>query len=303
MPNKTIPITIIILLIAIITITAGLPYLSSLFIPRPAPSDQVSVATTIFPLADIARNIAGDNINIIQVLPPGTSPHTYNLTPQKLAEIQNASALFAIGHGLDDQTIQAVTKATNIPVVIVDQNIPLRHFENDQDHSRQSIDPHYWLTVPNAKTIAGTIASTFQQIDPQNSDRYAGNLVAYSEQLDQLEQELQDKAAAANNKKFIAIHNAWSYFAGHYGLELLTTYEPVEGKQPSLTDIQQLQSIIQQHNISAFHTEPQKQSTSATRFLKEDLGLQIKILDPIGGLNDYNSYFNLMRQNLNSIIN
>ena len=97
------------------------------------------------------------------------------------------------------------------------------------------------------------------------------------------------------------MHNAWSYLADHYGLQLVGTYEPTEGRQPSLQDIQVLQKLIAQHSIKTFYAEPQKQSAGATRLLAQDLGLTIQVLDPVGGLPPYDSYITLMRENLRAL--
>ena len=104
-------------------------------------------------------------------------------------------------------------------------------------------------------------------------------------------------------REFIAIHDAWGYLNDQYNVEQIATYEPVEGKQPTAADIKNLQTTIASHNITTFFTEPQKQSTGATRFLKDDLGLTIAVLDPLGGSPPYDSYINLMRTNINAIIN
>ena len=273
--------------------------------------DTITIVTTIFPLTDIAENIGGNRINIVQLLPPGASPHSYTITPQQLADIQNASVLLNIGHDLDSWAVEQATKTANIPVVQVDKNIELQEFaldsthedeheeENDHNHRHEegSIDPHYWLTIPNAQKIAKTITATLQDIDPEHSEEYESNLQDYLAKLNETEMELQKMAQQAEQTKFIAIHDAWSYFAQHYGLELIATYEPVEGREPSIQDIQELQEIIREHNITTFFTEPQKQSTSATRFLENDFGLNIKTIDPIGN----GSYIKTMLQNMRTL--
>ncbi len=283
------------------------------------PNNRVIVATSIFPLTDIAENIGGQHITVVQLLPSGASPHSYTLTPSQLTNIQNAKALFVIGHNLDTWATTTVTRATNIPTVVVDNNIALQAFggehehehedgdeeheeeNHNHDHEAGAIDPHYWLTVPNAQEIAKTIALTLQNADPVHSSYYAQNLQDYLTELDEVEAELQALAHQAHQAEFIAIHDAWRYLADHYGLRLVATYEPVEGREPSIRDIQELQEIITKHNIHTFFTEPQKQSTGAARFLQQDLGLKIKVLDPIGGTKNTNSYVAMMRENIKAI--
>lgn len=277
---------------------------------NPSPQ-KISVAATIFPLADIISNIGGDRVQVIPLLPPGASPHSFSLTPRQLTQLKQAQTLFIIGHGLDDWAAEAVSRTVNIPLTIVDDKIALRKFteprqkhtadeqdEKNQSHEEGSIDPHYWLTVPNARQITLNISAELQTIDPEYADQYAAQTNSYLHQLTHLEQDLQSQAKKAINKEFIAIHDAWSYFANHYGFDLVATYEPTEGNSPSINDLRKLQNLISQYNIKTFYTEPQKQSTAATRFVTNDLGLEIEVLDPVGGLPPRDSYLKLMQENM-----
>ncbi len=277
----------------------------------PASSDRLTIATTIFPLADIAREISGEQARVIQLLPTGTDPHAYSITPQQVAAMQQAKIIFVIGYGLDDWAVRSATNVSKAKIVRVDQNISLRRFgeqnksgegvDNVSSQEQGSVDPHYWLSVPNAQKIAANIAAALQEIDPENQSVYADNLSRYVKELDVLEQELQVKASQAPKKEFIAIHDAWLYLVDQYGFNLLATYEPVEGKTPSINEINQLQELVLEHNIDTFFTEPVKESIAATRFLTEELGLKIRILDDIGGIGSRDSYINLMRENIRAL--
>ena len=308
------------IIFAALAAVLGLVVLFWYFITITAPPAQNSrpvIATTIFPLADIARNIAGDRTDVMQLLPPGASPHTYSLTPQQLAQLQRARVLFVIGRGLDDWAAGAATRAAGLPIVAVDDNITLNPFGAEHDHEHEdedeeneaehddadSFDPHYWLSVPNAKHIAQTISNQLSSLDPSGAKYYAQRTLSYLEQLDDLERELQQQASQSGQKEFIAVHDAWSYFSAQYGFELAASYEPTEGRQPAIADIRRLQDIISEHNISTFYTEPQKRSATAIRFIQEDLGLNIEVIDPIGGEGRADSYINLMRYNMEALAN
>ena len=275
--------------------------------PPAAQLKDVVFASSIAPLADIARNIAGNTADVLQLVPSGASPHSYTFTPQDISTLQNARALFIIGNNLDDWSARPVAQSANVPVVVVDTGIALREFgeEHEKDEHEEeehgSVDPHYWLSVPNAKIIAQTTAQTMSEYDPEHADTYQQNLVTYEEKLDALEVTLQEQAARASQKNFIAVHDAWSYFTAQYGFNLVDTYEPVEGREPSVDDLQRMKTLITQHNISTFYTEPQKLSTSATQFIHKEFGLDIEILDPVGGLQGRESYIDLMKFNMRQL--
>lgn len=272
----------------------------------PQAPHSLTVAATINSLADIAQNVVGDEATVVRLVPPGASPHSYTFTPQDISTLQSTRVLFGIGHGLDDWSGKPAAQAVNIPFVTVDSNIPLRTFgedgnEYDHGHEPGAIDPHYWLAVPNAKIIAINIARTMGEIDPDHQQTYQDNLAVYLEELDTLEIDLQAQAETASQKHFIAMHDAWSYFAKNYGFELVATYEPIEGREPSITDLGNIQTLARQYDITAFYAEPQKQSNTAVQFLRQQLNLDIKTLDVEGGVLDRKTYADLMRFNMRQL--
>lgn len=314
--------------VAIILVVTGLLALSWLTIfaliqPAPPPPDKLVVAATIFPLADITRQIAGPHAEVVQLIPSNSTPHSFNLTPQQIRQLTYVVKTFAIGHGLDHRVTDAASKAVGddrvinsafktLPysTVIVDQNITLREFgshsedtdQADTDRADSNEDPHYWLTVPNAQAIASTIAQELINIDPTHTTDYQTNLTNYLHSLDQLEQELQQLSSQTTQRSFIAVHDAWSYFADHYGFSLVATYEPLEGRAPTINDLEQLHQLIQQHQIKTFYTEPQKTTSAGIRLMQQEFGLNIMIIDPTGGVDPNDSYISLMRRNMQAIV-
>lgn len=268
--------------------------------------NKPKIAATIFPIYDIAKNIVGDNAEVILLIPSGSSPHSYSLTPGQIAGIRQAQALFAIGHGLDNSIVKSVANIADISVTNVDQQIQLHTYSEEKKlpgTTANLIDPHYWLTVPNAKQIAITISNQMQTIDPANNEEYKQNLASYLDQLDSLENELQALSQQVTQPSIITVHNSWSYFAEQYRLQTAGSYEPLEGREPSLKDIQRLQQTIKQHKITTFFTEPQKPISTATKLFKDEFGLNIAVLDPIGGGEEGGSYIKSMRRNMQAILN
>ncbi|MFH1354167.1 MAG: metal ABC transporter substrate-binding protein [bacterium] len=294
------------ILAGVVLLAAILVVVVNFVVDKPRQTGELIVAATIFPLADIVQNIVGEEIKVVQIIPSGASPHSYALTPQQVAQVEGAKIIFAIGHGLDDPIIDSVNGVSEAQVIIVDEGIGLREFEDEHEdehhaHGESNVDPHYWLAVPNAEIIAATVARKMSQLDPEQKDIYQQNLENYTVQLDDLENKLQEMARGIGQRNFVAMHDSWSYFAKQYGLTLVATYEPVEGRQPSVSELKDLDELIKREKIAVFYTEPQKAATSAVRFLKDEFGLQIRTLDPIGGFGEKNSYVELMLGNMRTL--
>lgn len=274
-------------------------------------NNKIVVGATIFPLADVVRNVGGDFVSVVTIIPPGVTEHASTLTPGQLQQLSKARAVFEIGHELESHLVERITAALpSLEVVPVDLGIALHEFntqvvqtgEKDEEDHDTGIDPHYWLTVPNAIKITDTVARELAELDPEHAAGYRENATRYTQELAQLEQELQAQARKATQMKFLATHNAWSYFAQQYGFQLVATYEPVEGKQPSLADLQTLQAVVSQYHLTTFFAEPQKATSAVTEFMKREFGLKVATLDPIGGLLGRESYIELMRANMAALV-
>lgn len=268
----------------------------------------LTVAATIAPLADIVRTVGGDTVDVILIIPPGVSEHSSALTPQQLQGLQKARAIFLVGHELDNRIVDRIVQAVPaVQAITVDEGVTLREFGAPEEHDEEerdhgTVDPHYWLTVPNGMLIAHTVAAALTELDPLHAVEYQENLQAYWRHLESLEADLQATARAAPRTEFVAMHDAWSYFAEHYGWQLVATYEPVEGRQPSLADLQHIADVIEQYGITTFYAEPQKATSAVTRLFADEFGLRVLTLDPVGGVNEGDSYAALMRRNVEALV-
>lgn len=84
-----------------------------------ASGDKPRVAVSIFPLWDIVRRVAGDRLEVILVLPPGRSEHSYDPTPKEMAQVAKAKLGLSVGLGMDGWLEKIVRGAAGADVPIV----------------------------------------------------------------------------------------------------------------------------------------------------------------------------------------
>lgn len=270
----------------------------------PASDTRLRIAATINPLADMVRQVGGEYVDVAAILPPGASPHTFNPTPEQIRSTQDTKLIFAVGHGLDGWIKPIADNVPNASTIIVDHNIRLRDLPLDQrdvDQPDQTVDPHYWLTVANAKIISQNIADALIQADPVHKDAYTSNLSSYLAKLDQLDRDIKAQLSNLSKHELITHHNAWGYFSDAYGLKVVGTFEVSPGKEPTPQQIADLQSKVKQYSVTTIFSEPQLSDQSLIPFV-QDLNLKIAVLDPEGGQNNM-GYIDLMRYNADTIAN
>jgi ABC-type Zn uptake system ZnuABC Zn-binding protein ZnuA len=253
-----------------------------------ARAERLKVAATIFPLYDIVREVADPVADVILVLPPGASPHTFEPTPSGVRALEGARVLFVIGHGLDDWAAKLARGAGIMRLAPVDAGIALRRAPHG------GVDPHYWLSAPNAKAIAWTVAAELTRLAPGRRGEIDRALAAYLTRVDAADAEVHRLLADLPTRRIATFHDAFGYFAEAYGLDVVATFEPYPGLEPSPRFVIEFQKNIRAAAVRVVFTEPQL-SIDALRPIARDLGVTLAVLDPLGGLPGRESYIDLLR--------
>jgi ABC-type Zn uptake system ZnuABC Zn-binding protein ZnuA len=297
----------------LITFLPALMLAAQLSIPDAVPAAGVNkaktieVAATIFPIADIARRIAGPGIRVIQILPAGASPHTFDLTPSQVRKMQKSRLIFKIG-GIDDWVDGISESLPQAKIVTLQNNIVLKpaHEKGHSHHGKeksghQDFDPHYWLDAANGMLMARNIADTLSAADPSRAAVYDANYRQYSRELTALHGEIKTEFSKLKNIRMIVFHDAWRYFAAAYGLEITAVFQPSPGREPSPRDMQELYAQVRLHGIKTVFSEPQLPTASIEPVLR-DLNLKLVVLDPLGGTIPGDSYIRMLHRNARAIV-
>lgn len=267
----------------------------------PATSFRLKVAATIFPLYDMVRNVVGDmngsGVEVVLIAPPGASPHTFEVSVALAKKLQGTRTIFAIGYGLDNWVATAENAVPDSEVVVPSTGIPFRKYAEGEEAG--SIDPHYWLSIANAKIMVQNIAKELSRLDPEHASRYMNNASDYIKKLSEAEIEIKDTLSRVAGRGLVTMHDAWFYFAESYGLEVLAAFEPFPGQEPTQKYLINLAGEIKKHNVKVIFSELQLSSETLAPFLK-DYGIALAVLDPEGSAQN-DSYIGLMRYNAKTV--
>jgi zinc transport system substrate-binding protein len=270
-----------------------------------ATSSSLKVAATIFPLYDLVRQVAGAAAEVVLLVPPGASPHTFTVKPGTVRALTGCAAVFTIGHGLDDWATRLAQEAGVKRTIVTDAGVPLRrgyHEHHGAGHARShtavadAVDPHYWLSIPNAIRMVQFIAEVLAQLDPAAQADYQQRAATYQEQLRHADEAIRHLLSDLPRRDIATFHMAFAYFADTYGLNVVAVFEPAPGKEPGPRYVEAFQRQVQAHKLHTVFIEPQL-SEAALRGLSQDLGITLRKLDPEGGSPGVESYLALMHYN------
>ncbi len=258
---------------------------------------RLRVVASITPLADFARQVGGNRVQVEVLVPAGASPHTYELTPAQLKAVTRARVLILNGVGLEFWADKVISSADNPNLMVVTASDGIKILAGDEDSPGGN--PHTWLSPLKAMFQVEKIRDAFAKADPAGAEVYRRNADKYLQELRALDQEIRREVAGFSSRRFIAFHAAWSYFAADYGLEEAGVVESRPGQEPSPAEIADIIRKAREIKARAIFAEPQF-SSKAAETIADETGIRVLMLNPLGRPPDY-GYIDMMRFNLSQI--
>jgi zinc transport system substrate-binding protein len=253
---------------------------------------EIHVATSIFPIFDITKNIAGDKVNIFFVVPIGANPHIYEPVPSLVKKLQRVQLFIGTHEDMDHWIENFLSQNTIIKYIY---NKPKEKMETETHHIT---NPHIWITVKGTMKLAEKIAGYLSMLYPENSQNFYKNLNNYLHELHLLDQKILTLFKSVHNKKFIQWHPAWNFFAQDYGLEITATIEHGHGDKPSVRNIKNVIEHAKKGKVKIIVIGLNQQSKEA-EILAKEIDAKLVQLDTIGDPKDQNksSFIRLMYNN------
>ncbi len=274
-------------------------------------SNLIPVVASILPLGDFSRNVGGDRVDLIVMVPPGSSPHTYEPTPARARAVANARLLILNGVGLEFWAEKVIDAASNPDLIVVRTAEGLEIIEDDDGHEHHAEQGHHesqhhergnahvWLDPINAIHQVKRIRDALMRVDPDGADIYQTNADRYIRQLTDLDEEVRKTIATFRRKKFISFHAGYSYFARRYGLEQVVVVERTPGREPSPKEIANIVKTARKFHIKAIFAEPQF-PPKAAKVIAGECGAEVLFLNPLGDPPHF-VYLDTMRTNLHQL--
>lgn len=217
-------------------------------------NDKKNVVATINIISDIARQIAGDEIVVQSLLPTGTDPHIYDPIPRDAITLGNADLILVNGLTLEGWIKKLIVSA-NVSGKVITVSRYIKPIENTDIHN--ATDPHAWMSPQNGILYAQAITEAFTQLLPQKTAYFENRFITYKHQLDSLDfwirQEIQK--IPPENRTLITTHDAFRYYASHYGLSVRTLIGTSTDAEIAVSGMESLIAEISTSNVPAVFVE------------------------------------------------
>ena len=230
------------------------------------------ITVTIEPLRYFTEVIAGDKFKVMSIVPKGSSPETYDPTPQQLVSLGKSNAYLRIGHiGFEQTWMDKLrTNAPQMKIFDTSEGIDLIYEKNENhgDHQHSGgVEPHIWNSTKNALIITQNIYQALCRLDSANQQYYAHRLDSLQTIIKQTDNQIKELLTGDADRSFMIYHPALSYFARDYGLHQI----PIEegGKEPSPAHLKDLIDLSKKEKVHVIFIQPEFDKRNAEVIAKQ----------------------------------
>lgn len=217
-------------------------------------SEKPKVLTTFTVLADIARNVAGDHLEVESLTKPGSEIHGYEPTPGDLRRAANADLVLNNGLNLELWFEQFMADV-DAPRATVSEGVEVMDITEDAYAGKPN--PHAWMSPNNVAVYADNMAQAFAELDPENAQDFRANAHAYQEQLESIQNNLVEgiESLPSNQRVLVTCEGAFSYLAKDAGLEEAYIWPVNSENQATPQQIADVINLVNTNDVPAVFCE------------------------------------------------
>lgn len=247
----------------------------ALWMPQANAADKLPVIASFSILGDLVRVVGGDRVEVSTLVGPDEDAHVFEPKPTHAKAITQARLVVTNGLGFDPWATMLLKSANYKGLgVTAAQGVQPRSISGE--HGYSGTDPHAWQNPNNVMTYVRNIATGLSKADPAGEAVFHANAQAYVQELHMLDTwaKAQFAAIAPARRKVITSHDAFGYFAAHYGIHFLAPQGISTETEPSARQVAKLIRQIQREKIRAVFVENMGNPKLIAQ-LGKDTGIQL----------------------------
>ena len=262
---------------------------------------KLRVVATSADLKSLVEAVGGVRVDVENLAAPEQDPHAIELKPAQLARVRGAALLIRVG--LDHEPWLAKLRLPE-SVVVVDASGSVRLIQTQtprlrverRAHVHAFGNTHYWLDPANAVPITAAIRDALAKLSPQDAQLFDRNRSAFIDLLTTKIEAWKKSIAPFRGVKMVVMHDSWSYFAEHFGLQVVAAAEPHPGAPPSPAELAALFQRMRQSGVKILIADPHS-NPSLVRQITSKGGALAVTLSPSG-----HDYIRLFDDNVTRLV-
>ncbi len=275
--------------------------------PLGARQERLEVVATIPDLADLAREIGGDLVDVTTIAKGTMNVHAVPLKPSTLIAVNRADLFLQVGLSLEHTYVPGLLqKARNERIQpgapgFVNCSEGWEPIDVPAELSRaRAVDlhplgnPHFNLDPRGGRHIADRVLEGLLRVAPASGDGFRARHAAWVERYERAFERWGALREELRGQRVVAYHSDFDYFLRFHGLVLVGTIEPKPGVQPTPRDLAALVQRMQAEDVDVVLTAAWSNSKNV-RFVAEKTGARVVELPVlVGGAPGADSWLDML---------
>ena len=272
----------------------------------------IRVTTTTGMIADLAKNIGGERVEVTALMGAGVDPHLYKASEGDVRALERADIIFYNGLHLEAGMSGVLERmADQRKVIAVTAGIPREALQAPPEFAG-AYDPHVWFDVTLWMIAAEVVRDSLVELDPGSQQIYESNFERYLQEMEQLHAYVLEETGRVPESRRILVtaHDAFNYFGRAYGFQVRGLQGISTEAEASTADVQNLAEFIVANQIPAVFVETSvsPRTIEAVQAAVRSRGWQVQIggslfSDAMGDAGTVEgTYIGMVRHNIETIV-
>ncbi|MEO1420871.1 MAG: zinc ABC transporter substrate-binding protein [Pseudomonadota bacterium] len=217
----------------------------------------LSVVATTGMIADAAREVGGELVEVKSLMGPGVDPHAYRQTRSDIVAMSRADLVLWHGLFLEAQMEDFLRDlATDRNVVAVAEQVPEAKLVAHDDYS-DKFDPHIWMDPDIWAYVVVAVRDALIATDPASAETFRSNADAHLAEVKALSTYASNvlSSVPGEDRVLLTSHDAFNYFGEKYGFEVMGIQGISTESEAGLLRISELVNMLVERDIRAVFVE------------------------------------------------
>lgn len=267
-------------------------------------AEKARVVTTFSILADIAREIGGDDIQLTNLVGADADAHVFEPAPAQVRAVLEADLVIANGLGFEPwlERLLANGEARGTRIDASKGVVPMTVLEDDQ----RLVDPHAWQSLGNAEIYARNITQALVQLVPARAAAFEARRDSWLGRLGALRQSIAPRLMALppERRRVLTSHDAFGYFAQEWRLQFLAAQGVSDAAEPSAAEVAGLIRQLRAEGVRAIFVENIRDARLVKQ-IAEEAGARVGgtlYSDALAAEGPASTYLGMYRQNVERLL-
>jgi zinc/manganese transport system substrate-binding protein len=275
---------------------------------------KIQVVATIPDLADMARQVGGDLVEVKSLATGVENIHNVPMRPSLAVVLNRADVVLLVGLEAEHAFLPGLLEAARNPRILrdapgyIDCSVYVSPLEVPTRIDRALGDihpmgnPHINLDPVLGKSMVRAIADGLSRNYPESTAVFQKNAAAYLATLDEAIARWRREAAPLKGKKLVSYHPDMLYFAERFGMEPFGTIEIRPGIDPTPSHVADLIARMRQAKVDIVVREESYPANLAGTVARETGAKLVELPSMAGGRPETKTYISFIDYTVRTMV-